>query len=377
MAAKLIADSMGEELRVLYVAMTRAKEKLILCGSCKPEKAAENGSNPETANARASVRQDGTAAAYHVLPAMSPSRILEASSFFDLLLPVWQAAGREVQFLSTEDFLAEELMQTASARNARQRLEFAVQAQQDSSENEEYRSLKQRLARRYPHENLAGLFVKTTVSELKKAGMQEAEEAGAELYPEEEIVPYLPRFVREEEEEVSGSTRGSAYHRFLQLFPYKEKETAEAWSIAEIKKTILQKQQTGEFSEEFAAVINPKKIRIFLQSKLAERMRKAEAENSLKREQPFVLGIGADSMHCGLPAEETVLIQGIIDAFFEEDGGLVVVDYKTDKVSEAAELVRRYQVQLDYYTQALERLTGKKVKERIIYSFALGREILL
>ena len=72
-----------------------------------------------------------------------------------------------------------------------------------------------------------------------------------------------------------------------------------------------------------------------------------------------------------------VLIQGIIDVYFEEDGDIVVADYKTDRVEEGAELIRRYQVQLDYYAEALERLTGKKVKEKIIYSFALLQEIKL
>ena len=72
-----------------------------------------------------------------------------------------------------------------------------------------------------------------------------------------------------------------------------------------------------------------------------------------------------------------MLIQGIIDAFFEEDGRLVVVDYKTDLVAKGQELIKRYQVQLDYYKEALNRITGKEVSQKIIYSFALGQEIVL
>ena len=72
-----------------------------------------------------------------------------------------------------------------------------------------------------------------------------------------------------------------------------------------------------------------------------------------------------------------MLIQGIIDVYFEEEDGLVVADYKTDAVTQAEELVNRYRVQLDYYARALEQLTGKRVKEKIIYSFGLQREILL
>ena len=72
-----------------------------------------------------------------------------------------------------------------------------------------------------------------------------------------------------------------------------------------------------------------------------------------------------------------VLIQGIIDAYFEEDGEIVVLDYKTDRVQTEAELKDRYQEQLRLYTRALEQITQKKVKEQIIYSFTLGKEIHL
>ena len=90
-----------------------------------------------------------------------------------------------------------------------------------------------------------------------------------------------------------------------------------------------------------------------------------------------MLGIPANRLDPAVPEGETVLIQGIIDAFFEEDGRLVVVDYKTDLVLEGQELIRRYQVQLDYYKEALNRITGKEVSQKIIYSFALGQEIVL
>ena len=70
-------------------------------------------------------------------------------------------------------------------------------------------------------------------------------------------------------------------------------------------------------------------------------------------------------------------MQGIIDVYFEEEDGLVVLDYKTDRVSDEKELVDKYHAQLDYYAKALEQLTEKKVKEKLIYSFTLGKEIRL
>ncbi len=90
-----------------------------------------------------------------------------------------------------------------------------------------------------------------------------------------------------------------------------------------------------------------------------------------------MLGLSARELSEEFPEEETVLIQGIIDVYFEEEDGVVVADYKTDAVTRPEELADRYRVQLDYYARALEQLTGKRVKEKLIYSFALQQEIWL
>ena len=88
-----------------------------------------------------------------------------------------------------------------------------------------------------------------------------------------------------------------------------------------------------------------------------------------------MIGIDASELSDDFPAGETVLVQGVIDCYFEEEDGLVLLDYKTDRVHKARELADRYRVQLDYYARALTQLTGKTVKERLIWSFALGEEI--
>ena len=97
----------------------------------------------------------------------------------------------------------------------------------------------------------------------------------------------------------------------------------------------------------------------------------------LYKEQPFVLGIEASRLSEEFPADEKVLIQGIIDVYFVEDGQIVLLDYKTDAIKSGEELIMRYRTQIDYYTEALEKITGLKVKEKILYSFALGAEIAM
>ena len=104
-------------------------------------------------------------------------------------------------------------------------------------------------------------------------------------------------------------------------------------------------------------------------------MWKCGASGKLRREQPFVLSLPANSVNKEFPEGEKVLIQGIIDAYFIEEDGIVLLDYKTDSVKSGDELVNRYTAQLDYYQEAIEKLTGKKVKERILYSFSLGEEV--
>ena len=104
-------------------------------------------------------------------------------------------------------------------------------------------------------------------------------------------------------------------------------------------------------------------------------MASAHKSGKLFREQNFVLGIEADTLDPGFPHGETVLVQGIIDACFLENGEWVLVDYKTDRVQDPEELRMRYQVQLDLYERALIQITGIKVKEKLIYSVALKETV--
>lgn len=351
LARKLNADSMGEELRVLYVALTRAEEKLILTGTCKEDKLPQ---------------EDAAQGAY----GYSALRLQEASSYYDLVLPAWQSVGRWLQICTQEELLQAELVRASLGYNSRQKLFEEAGKEPEAAEL----ALCERLQKPYAHENLAGLFVKTTVSELKKEGMQEEAAEGLTLFPEEEVVPYLPQFVREQEETVSGTTRGSAYHRLLEIFPFERQET---WTAAKIRTVIEECKADRRLSEEYAAAINVYKIRAFLQTPLAARMAKAARSNRLHREQPFVLGLSANRLNTDFPEDETVLIQGIIDVYLEEEDGIVLADYKTDLVKDPKELILRYRVQLDYYEEALVRLTGKCVKEKLIYSFGLEQEITL
>ena len=352
LARKLNADSMGEELRVLYVALTRAEEKLILTGTCKEDKLPQ---------------EDATQGAY----GYSALRLQEASSYYDLVLPAWQSVGRRLQICTQEELLQAELVRASLGYNSRQKLFEEAGKEPEAAEL----ALCERLQKPYAHENLAGLFVKTTVSELKKEGMQEEAAEGLTLFPEEEVVPYLPQFVREQEETVSGTTRGSAYHRLLEIFPFERQET---WTAEKIRTVIEECKADRRLSEEYAAAINVYKIRAFLQTPLAARMAKAARSNRLHREQPFVLGVDMGDVYPDAEGEEMIVVQGIIDAFFEEEDGMVIIDYKNSYVgseAEEEELRQRYGEQLALYKEALEASWGRPVKETWLYLFYLKKFI--
>ena len=173
----------------------------------------------------------------------------------------------------------------------------------------------------------------------------------------------VPRFITGEEKKLASNERGTAYHRVMECLDY-----SRSINIDGVKQDIQQMLDTGRMTRIQAESINPYDINTFVQSEIGQRVSKAEQSGKAKREQPFVFECDGQ------------LVQGVIDLYIEEEDGIVIVDYKTDRIrrdkSGEDELVKRYAVQLDYYAKALEQLTGKKVKEKVIYSFALGKGIV-
>ena len=129
-----------------------------------------------------------------------------------------------------------------------------------------------------------------------------------------------------------------------------------------------------QYTQENKNLVDTGMIWEFLQSGMGKRMAKAQAAGMLHKEQQFVMGVPAREVG-PVDSGELVVIQGIIDAYFEEDGELVLVDYKTDKTRSSRILLEHYKRQLDYYERALSQMTGKKVREKWIYSLTIQRAI--
>ena len=457
LSAKLKEDSLAEELRVLYVALTRAREKLILTGALEgaerkweKQKAWAGTDSAGTGLAEAALAEIGTVLTETVwagapsgtvlaetIWAESPAEtgsagagpnrtdsagteegsggrltyldFMEAGSYLDFLLPVLPYSKVRVSVVGMAERSAGRMEEQVHLFHRRRALEQAGQ----SGDEEARERLTRRLNSEYAYAGLADLYTKTTVSELKIAAMADKDEAAYHTFEEKEVQPYIPLF-RRGEERIGGAARGSAYHRVMELmdlkkvvgkalgmaaasggagvpdagrsgmygeeqdFPAEYSEYIKRMDKKELTEGIRdfmrRELEEKRLTEEYFQAVEERKIAKFLCSETAFRMWQADCRGELFREQPFVLGIDARRLKDNFPEEETVLIQGIIDVFFVEEDGLVLLDYKTDSISTMGELWNRYETQMDYYQEALQKLMGRLVKERILYSFHLGKE---
>lgn len=355
-------ENQGEELRVLYVALTRAKEKLIMVGQ-----ADEKQLEQVRAFRDQTIESTGCGQEINSLPFY---QLTGAKTYLDWILPALLRGDAPVVIrvaLRQETELREEIERQGDIL-ARDVLEHWNQERVYDEKLREH--LDRQFAYSYPYADEQKLKLKFTVSELKKRAYLQ-EESGETLYEEPEVVPLIPRFLQEEEE-LTGASRGSAYHKLLELLDFR-KEYDEGSLMDAVECLRAEKK----LSDEMAECIQIPDIMNFLQCTAGKRMQKAALGSRLFKEQPFVLGVGAKDLYPDTISDETILVQGIIDVYFEEEGELVLLDYKTDRVKSADQLKEKYHAQLDYYAQALEQLLQKKVKEKIIYSFALGEEIHL
>ncbi len=385
-ALKMEQEILAEEQRILYVAMTRAKEKLIMAGyKGKYEDTEASGTE-----AVRTLTKQGTCML---------SDVLTAKSYLDLcLLARDEQTPIVVRKMTLEDYAVTEITEAVDRETRRERLmskleqaaamEAGVQSERNfqmysgahssvhvEQDDKLYKDYQERFKFTYPHANLKDLYSKTSVSELKKTALKEEQEAVYDAFEasnEAELVPYIPAFMQEKTE-MTGTERGTAYHRVMELLDF----VKPPMSRAEWQPTLADMVASGKLSERQQECIYIPKLQDFMQSDIASRMQQAAKEGLLRKEQSFFLGVPANTVNTDFPADEMMLVQGIIDAYFEEDGELVLVDYKTDRVENGQELADRYRIQMQYYTKALEQAMNKKVKEVILYSLALGEEVAL
>lgn len=364
MARRIVRESIAEEERLLYVAMTRAREKLIITGVVK-----DADKTLDKYRGRAEqLAADGM---------LSFADSENIKNYLDMIMPVCLMDSDKLkgsfnvmvdagENSESDAFESEEM----SDENKKAVADKDLMSQPEVSAGY---PLLDELPEYVPDDNAAGRM-KLTVSQLKamqaeddseeNAYMDESVKAALKKEECDETNSIIPKFISGEEVKLAANERGSAYHRVMECLDY-----SVSVNLDGVKADINRMLETGKMNKLQVKSVNPRDISTFVQSDIGKRAASAVNSGRARREQPFVFEY------------EGQLIQGIIDMYFEEYGELVLIDYKTDRVDKSTageqELVKRYAIQLDYYAKALAQLTGKCVKEKIIYSFALEKGIIV
>lgn len=343
-------DMIGEELRLLYVAMTRAMEKLYLVGY---------EDNPEHSEERKTYcdRIDGR---------ITYTGLMSSKSYFDFISPIMDGLSKiKVTNLKVTELAGEK--ETAELNSSIDVEKFLNGDYPGLTPSEEKKQeLIDYLQFEYPYAEDQNLPIKTSVSEWKKKQFREDEFVIPQHFEQEEKEAAAEATT--ESKTMSGTDRGTLYHKVFECLPLTICDKTDT-----IKTELMKLVEEGILEENQLSVLNADKLKAFYSSDLAKRMQTAEEKGVLYREQPFVMAVPAKELY-GIESKEQVLIQGIIDVFFEEEDGLVLVDYKTDYVPEEPRetLLRRYAKQMELYSAAMKEVLGKPVKEVLLYSLYLN-----
>ena len=354
----------AENLRVLYVAMTRAKEKLILTAAV-PDIANLYDKYAYLRNTSAillpyNVRSNANSYLQHVIACMQRyDRLAEAFHIGDRIHTC--ICNQETVLCKMEK--PEVIKQLAMADIRR----LAEDVKPDTFYDKNYASFSYR----YPYERLTELSGKLSVSDIKK--MKAFDGEAFDISGEYEQRP--DERAQEQPEEpgrLTGAERGTIVHKFMELLPFEQiKNNSDIYEFVRCQKEKLKQEQIMDEHE--ISAISAGKITKMLQSKLGCRMIEAASMGLLYKERQFSACVPVSEVY-DIDSDEVLLVQGIIDAYFYEGGEVVLMDYKTD-VADEETLLGRYKAQLATYAEIIEQLTGDKVKEQIIYSFHLGKEI--
>ena len=376
--SRINIENLSEEMRVLYVAFTRPKEKLIITGASRDiNKSINSWLNGIDIN-----------------QPISKYKILKGKSYLDWIMPSvlkhkdlenirelaeveldnidnhtskWKAKIWYKEDISLENKEDEE---HESVRDTLENLDINV------ADTPYYHEIKEKLDYKYKYELCTTKPASISVTEIKKIQNSYEEELTMNLF-DNKIVLKKPLFMQDKiEDKITGSERGSIVHLIMELLDFNKINT-----IDEIKEQINIFIKKNIITEKQSTVINPYKIYKFFKSDIGQRMLKS---TFVKKEQVIYsqiklkdVYIYEDLINNNSYNDETLMLRGIIDAYFEEDEKIVLVDYKTDFVNDEnkEEVINRYRKQLDMYADVIKELTGKEVKEKYIYLFSIDEGI--
>lgn len=362
-AKKNELEALAEEMRILYVGMTRAIDRLIMVGTIDDLMTKYNRWVQGTDN-------------YFLYKAKSYLDWIGPCIFKDLeheeligRVTRWEYDNFIIRRESAHNLL--NISIDTSRNSTREKLMGLLEMSDDNL----YDEVDQRLKFKYQWMDSGAAPAKLPVTGLKYASL--SKEGSRDLIPPlNDILDYTKdqEGFKDENLPLSGTEIGTLIHLVMENFQFTTKITAKSVTDQikdfEIRGLITKRQS------EFIHKNYIEKIVSFYNSNIGKRMLNS---TSIKREVPFILKKKASELFEGISGDDSVSVHGIIDCYFEEEDGLVILDYKTDNLRgrRVDEIIAEYRLQLGTYKEAIERITKKNVKETYLYLFSVGKEVMV
>ena len=368
---KLKNEIISEEMRVLYVALTRAKEKLIITGISKDlDKSLKD--------------KEELLSALDNHKKIDVGILRKYNSYLDLL---------ELVYLNNKDKLKDKILfncysytdienMISDEKNEVENINILdnIKKLEEKEGKENIENIKEIVEWEYPYKKACTLPTKTSVSKIKqelndKNFERIIDEENNYLYKESASSFNVPEFINNEEKQISAAKKGSLMH-----LCFEKLDVNKDYSLVDIENFLNNLYEKNIINKEELQIIDKNKIYNFTKSNIFDRLKNAK---KIYKEEPFYINVEAKRIekdNIKDDIDEKVLVQGIIDLFFiDENDKLVLVDYKTDyvEIGNEQELVNKYKVQLDLYKEAIEKSLNRKVDEVLIYSVYLQKEIII
>lgn len=364
---KMLIETLSEEMRILYVALTRAKEKLIITGIKNDY---QKDFLKMSEQVERYIKKDGK---------INTILIKKYKKYLDWILLVYEYEKEKNKNCMLLNLYKKKDILNRCKKIQKEKVNVIEELNKKEITKEEFKTLEKILNYTYPNKLATTIPTKTSVTKLKQVEQEKLDIGIEELIGKqrnledkiEDVIEFpKPQFLKlEEKNKLTGAQKGTLIHLCMQNLD--EKVDYNLIKVKELINSLVEKQIITKIE---ADNINPFKILEFTKSEIWRELKTAKL---IEREKPFYLNIPANTIY-NEEIEETILAQGVIDLYYvNKNNELILVDYKTDYIekNKKYELVNKYKKQLELYQEALEQSFNKKVSKKYIYSTCLGQAI--
>ena len=365
--SKMLIETLSEEMRILYVALTRAKEKLIITGIKNDY---QKDFLKMSEQVERYIKKDGK---------INTILIKKYKKYLDWILLVYEYEKEKNKNCMLLNLYKKKDILNRCKKIQKEKVNVIEELNKKEITKEEFKTLEKILNYTYPNKLATTIPTKTSVTKLKQVEQEKLDIGIEELIGKqrnledkiEDVIEFpKPQFLKlEEKNKLIGAQKGTLIHLCMQNLD--EKVDYNLIKVKELINSLVEKQIITKIE---ADNINPFKILEFTKSEIWRELKTAKL---IEREKPFYLNIPANTIY-NEEIEETILVQGVIDLYYvNKNNELILVDYKTDYIekNKKYELVNKYKKQLELYQEALEQSFNKKVSKKYIYSTCLGQAI--